>query len=176
VLDGLLVRVPALAGLMGAGLRRVPPGSSLRRRLVRFQVKRGFAAMARSDVAIVVLFYEPDAEVWMQSMSGVGVGDCYHGPEGIRTLYGEIDEVFADWAWTIRALADGGDRIAVRADFVGHGRSSGVKTDLRDGGMAIKFSARNLIAWQEWFVEPGGWGKALQAVGLSEQDAHAEPC
>ena len=146
----------------------MPWDSSLRKRLLGFQVRRGFAAMARSDVEVVLLLYEPDAEVWMKSMSGVGVSDCYHGHEGVRNLYADIDDAFADWWWTLRAIADGGDRIAVRGDFVGYGRNSGVKTDLKDGGTAVKFSARGLIAWQEWFVEPAGWGKALEAVGLSE--------
>jgi hypothetical protein len=35
----------------------VPTGSSLRRRLIGSQVERGFAAMARSDVEVVVLGY-----------------------------------------------------------------------------------------------------------------------
>jgi hypothetical protein len=72
VLDHLVVRVSALATLIAGGLRRVPQGSSLRRQLINLQVKRGFAAMARSDVDVVVRSYEPDAEVWMRSMAGVG--------------------------------------------------------------------------------------------------------
>jgi hypothetical protein len=172
VLDRLLVRLPVLAVLMAGGIRRIGPGSSPRERLINQQVKRGFAAMARSDVAVVLLSYEPDAEVWMKSMSGVGISDSYRGHEGIRNLYADLDEAFDDWWWTIRAVADGGNRIAVRGDFVGYGRSSGVKTTLNDGGTAVRFSARGLIVWQEWFVEQNGWKKALAAVGLSEQDPH----
>ena len=144
------------------------PGSSLRRRLVNLQVKRGFAAMARSDVDVVLLSYERDAEVWMNGMSGVGISDCYRGHEGIRTLYADLDEAFDDWKWNIRAVADGGDRIAVRADFVGHGKSSGVETALNGGGTALKLSALGSIVWQGWFVEQDGWTKALEAVGLRE--------
>ena len=62
--------------------------------MLGLQVKRGFAAMARSDVDLVVLAYEPDAEVWMRSMAGVGVSDCYRGHAGVRTLYDEIDDAF----------------------------------------------------------------------------------
>jgi hypothetical protein len=168
VLDRLLVRVPALAGSIAGGLRRMQPGTSLRTRLVNVQVKRVFAAMARSDVEVVLLSYEPDAEVWMRGMSGVGISDCYRGHEGIRTLYADLDEAFDDWKWNIRAVADGGDRIAVRGDFVGYGRSSGVKTALKDGGTAARVSARGLVVWQEWFIEQDGWKKALEAVGLRE--------
>jgi SnoaL-like domain len=174
MLDRLLVRVPALAGLMAVCILRLRPGSGLRRRLISFQVQRGFAAMARSDVEVVMLGYEPDAEVWMRSMAGVGMSDRYRGSEGVRAVYAEIDDVFADWRWIVRAIADGGDRLAIRADLLGHGRSSGVQIAVNDGGTAVKFSARGLVAWQEWFAEADGWHKALNAVGLSDQSAHAD--
>jgi hypothetical protein len=167
VLDRLLVRVPALATLMAGSIGRIEPGSALRKRLINLQIGRAFAAMARSDVEMVLLSYEPDAEVWMRSMAGVGISDCYRGHEGIRHLYADLDEAFDDWSWTIRAVADGGDRLAVRGDFVGYGRSSGVKTELDNGGTAVRFSPRGLVTWQEWFVEDG-WEKALAAVGLQE--------
>ena len=91
---------------------------------------------------MVVLSYEPDAEVWMREMSGVGISDCYQGHEGVRIL------------------------IAIRGDFVGHGRSSGAKAEVNDGATAVKLSARGLVTWQEWFVEQDGWKRALAAVGL----------
>jgi ketosteroid isomerase-like protein len=168
VLDRLVVRVPPLAGVMAGGVSRVQQGSSLRRRLINLQVKRVFAAMARSDVEVVVLSYEPDAEVWVEGMSGVGISDCYRGYEGIRALYAEVDEAFDDWRWTIRAVVDGGDRIAIRTDFVAFGRSSGVETAVNNGGTAVRLSARGLATWQGWFVEQDGWKKALEAVGLRE--------
>ena len=123
--------------------------------------------MARSDVDVVVLSYEPDAEVWMRDMSGVGVNDCYHGHQGVRALYADLDDAFENWSWSIERVVDGGDRLAIKGDFVGYGRSSGAKTAVADGATAIRFSDRGRIAWQEWFVEEA-WGKALQAVGLAE--------
>jgi hypothetical protein len=168
VLDRLLVHVPALAGSIAGGLTRLPPGSPLRRRLVNLQVKRVFAAMARSDVEVVVLSYAPEAEVWMTSMAGVGINDCYHGHNGIRALYADLDEAFNDWSWTIREVVDGGDRVAVRGDFLGYGRGSGAETAVPSGGTAAKVSDRGLVIWQEWFVQQNGWQRALEAVGLSE--------
>src|SRR3954452_10112598 len=102
VLDRLLVRVPVLAGSMAGVVRRVPPGSPLRSRLVNLQVKRAFAAMARSDVEVLLSIYEQDVEVWMKSMSGVGISDCYRVHEAIRALYADLDDAFSDWRWTIR--------------------------------------------------------------------------
>ena len=168
LLDQLLVRFPALAGAIAGGAVRLRPGSSLRRRLVNLQAQRVFAAMARSDVEVVVLSYDPDAEVWMRSMSGVGISNSYRGHDGIRALYADLDEAFDGWWWTIRSVVDGGDRIAVRTDFVGHGRGSGAQTTVGDGGTAIRLSERGQVTWQEWFAQPGGWTKALEAVGLRE--------
>lgn len=167
-LDRMLVRFPPIAGVVASGVRRLPPGSFARRRLIALQVQRGFAAMARSDVEVVLLSYEPDAEVWMKTMAGVGISDCYRGHEGIRSLYADLDDAFDDWSWTIREVVDGGERIAVRADFVGYGRSSGVQTAITNGGTAVRFSPRGLVVWQEWFADQDAWTQALKAAGLSE--------
>ena len=167
VLDQLVVRVPSLATVLSRAARRVPTGSRFRRRVVEFQVKRAFAAMARSDVDLVVLLFEPAAEVEMQGMAAVGVDERYHGHDGIRALYANIDEVFDEWSWTIREIVDGGDRLAVHTDFFGHGRASGVVTEIRGGGTAVRVSDSGRATWQGWYVEQGGWEKALAAVGLS---------
>lgn len=100
----------------------------------------------------------------MRRMAGVGISDYYRGHEGIRTLYADLDEAFDDWRWTIRGVIDGGDRLAVRADFVGYGRTSGAVTAVESGATAVKFSDRGLIAWQEWFIEQDAWRRALDAV------------
>ena len=136
--------------------------------MLNLLVERSFAAMARSDVEAALLSYEPDVELWMRGMSGVGISGCYRGHEGVRALFADMDEAFADWSWTVRELADGGDRIALRADFVGYGRGSGAKTTVSDGGTAARFSARGLVQWQEWFIEQGGWQKALEAAELQD--------
>jgi len=168
VLDRLLVRVPALAGFLSTGVVRVPVGSPLRQRAVKLQVRRAFAAMARSDVEVVQRYYEPEAEVWMNGMVGVGIEGCYRGHDGVRALYADMDDAFGDWSWTVCSIADGGERIAVRTDFVGYGRTSGARTALNGAGTAVKLSPRGLVAEQEWFIEEHGWPKALAAAGLSD--------
>ena len=81
--------------------------------------------MARSDTDMVVLLYEPDAELWMRSMAGVGVGERYLGHDGVRAIYSDLDDAFGTWAWTIRAVVDLGDRVAVQADFVATDEAAG---------------------------------------------------
>jgi ketosteroid isomerase-like protein len=168
LLDQLLLRAPAVGTAISAGTVRLQLGSPLRRRLIRTQIERGFSAMARSDVDVNVLVYEPDTEVWMRGMDGVGVGGCVRGRDGLRALYGEIDDAFERWSWTIDRLIDGGDRIGLKGDFVGYGRGSGVKTEVTSGGTVMELSSRGKIARQEWFVEQNGWQRVLEAMGLSE--------
>ena len=57
------------------------------------------------------------------------------------------------------------DRLLVRVPPLG---VRALYADLDDAGTAVKLSPRGLVAKQEWFVEPGGWTKALDAAGLSE--------
>jgi ketosteroid isomerase-like protein len=168
LLDSLVLRVPAVGTAVTAGIVRLELGSPLRRRLMHAAVRRGFSAMGRSDVDVNVLLYEPDTEVWMHGMDGVGVGGCFRGREGVRALYGEIDDAFERWSWTIDRLVDGGDRIAVRGDFVGYGRGSGVRTELTSGGTSMELSSRGKIARQEWMVEQDAWQRVLEAAGLRE--------
>jgi len=166
--DALLARCPRLLDWAAAAIIRSPSDSALRRRLVSLSITRAFDAMARSDLDLVLQRYDPGAEVWMTGMAGVGIGGCYRGHEGIRALYAEVDEAFEEWKWTIRSVVDGGDRLAIRTDFFGVGRGSGIETTVKDGGTAGRFSARGKVIWQEWFVEQSGWQKALEAAGLSE--------
>jgi hypothetical protein len=165
LLDRLELRVPALSALVGAAVLRAPAGSRLRRRLVNSTLRRRFAAMNRSDVDLVVTFYERDAEVSMRGMAGVGISERYVGHDGVRAIYADIDAVFSEWSYSIRELADRGRRMAIRADFVGHGRSSGAETRLSDVGTFVEFSRAGRVARQTWFVESGGWRDALAAIG-----------
>ncbi len=84
LLDSLVLRAPAVGTAFTAGLVRLKLGSPLRRRLMAYAVARGFRAMARSDIDVNVLLYEPDTEVWMHGMDSVGVGGCFRGREGVR--------------------------------------------------------------------------------------------
>ena len=101
LLDSLVLRAPAVGTAISAATVRLKLGSSLRRRAMQAAIQRGFRAVARSDVDLNVLVYEPDTEVWMHGMDGVGVGGCFRGREGVRRLYGEIDDAFERWSWTI---------------------------------------------------------------------------
>ena len=168
----MLVRVPALGGVVAGGVSRAKLGSSPRRRLVNLQVERAFAAMARSDVEVLLLLDEPDGEVWMTSMASVGMRDCYRGHDDIRTLFADLDEALVDWRWTPREVVDGGDRVAIRLDFLGYGRASGVEIAVSDGGTAARLSAQGKVVWQEWFVDQGGSSRPSKPSGCRSRSGN----
>ena len=163
-LDHLIVRVPAVSRSISRGVRRAPPGSALRRRLIQALVKRTFEAMARSDVDAMLLSYEPDAEIEMNGMGAVGLGGRYHGHDGIRAVTADVDGVFAEWRWEVRELADYGDAVAIRADLIAHGRTSGAPITVRDGATAVRLSQRGLVEWQGWYVDENSWRDAREAA------------
>jgi len=124
--------------------------------------------MARNDVDVVLLMYEPDIHFQVFGMEGVGLDEHYHGHQDLRRFWAAIDDSFGDWAWTVREVVDGGDRVAIRADLRALGRESGLETNVVNGGTAARLGPNGLVTWQGWFVDRGGWDRALEAVGLAE--------
>jgi hypothetical protein len=127
-----------------------------------------FAAVNRSDAEIVLLGYEPDVRLRTHGWEATGIKAEYRGHPGALELFAALDEEFSEWGWNIRGLVDGGDRVAVRADFTARGRSSGADVTLIDAGTAFHLSHRGKVAHQHWCVGRDGWQQALDAVGLSE--------
>lgn len=166
--ERLCVSMPTFADLSFAGAARLRQGSTLRTRLVKWRTERQFAAVNRGDIDVVVLLFEPQAEVLTSGMDLMGIRDSYRGPDGIRDYVAEFNEVFGEWSWTLRAVVDGGERMATHFDLVGRGRASGAETRVTGAGIAVRLSARGKIVWQHFFVETDGWQKALEAAGLSE--------
>ena len=86
-----------------------------------------------------------------------------------RHYFRKVLEVFPDMRFEIERYIDAGDDVVVIAKQFGRGSSSGVETETRQGyvwtvaeGKATRF---------RWFSDAA---EALEAVGLSEQDAHAD--
>jgi ketosteroid isomerase-like protein len=91
---------------------------------------------------------------------GTGIGRHY-----LR----KVTEIFPNVRFEIERYIDAGDDVVVIAKQFGRGSTSGVETETRMGyvwtvaeGKAIRF---------RWFSDAA---EALEAVGLSEQDAHAD--
>jgi ketosteroid isomerase-like protein len=115
-----------------------------------------------------LLAAHPDVEIFSRFAS-VG-GEPYRGPEGVRTWTAEIEQSFGKFEVRADDFRDlGGDRILALGAIDLEGRTSGIEIEqpmgwlfeLRDGKLARIFFYSS-------------HAEALEAVGLSDQAAHAD--
>jgi ketosteroid isomerase-like protein len=117
----------------------------------------------------VLAIYDPEVEI-EPTPAGLLGGATYHGHEGLLKLLGEFwgqfDERRSELKECIPASAD---RVITTVLHHARGKESGVEVEmwhhqvwtLRDG---------KVVRWQMFFNRE----EALEAAGLSEQDAHAD--
>jgi ketosteroid isomerase-like protein len=103
-----------------------------------------------------------------------------HGPEEVLQFMARYLEAYSRHEWAIQEVIEvGGDRFLVRVNLRVEGRDSGVKLEgdlyhclwLRDGRF---FRVEDHMTLSGALHALGLEGETLEAVGLSEQDAHAD--
>ena len=119
---------------------------------------RALAELTHDDLEFVSVLTAVDAR-----------GGTYRGPQAWVTYFARMDETWDDWqVEDFRAFDAGDDRVVAVFRLVGTGKSSRARVE-RAVGMA--YWLRDGKFWRmQSFLDPG---EALEAVGLSEQDAHA---
>jgi ketosteroid isomerase-like protein len=175
--ERVALRLPTpVVRLLMRGLARLPPGSHLRRRLLKHSFARGFEAASREDYTIPLLFYEPDVELRAsrEAARALGMPERYEGHQGFLHVWRDWKEYLDDFRFQPKQIIDLGDRVALRAAVVGRGRASGVPTSQMIG-MIYYFSPRGLIAqqdaywtWEEALDALNDHGEALRAAGLKD--------
>jgi len=93
----------------------------------------------------------------------------YIGPEGVRRFMVPFLAAWIDLTMTAEQFIDAGDSIVVVTRWSGVGKESGAPTT-RQVFDVWTFRGRTVVR-AEFFSDRG---EALEAVGLSEQDAHAD--
>jgi ketosteroid isomerase-like protein len=165
-----------LVRLVMRGLARMPPGSHLRRRMLKRGITRGMEAGARGDYAIPLRFYEPDVELRNpgQAARGLGLPERYEGEQGFLAVWRDWTEDLDDFRVQPEQIIDLGDRVVLRAAIAGRGRGSGVPIS-RTTGIIYYFSPRGLVerqdlywTWEEALDALSDHGEALRAAGLGE--------
>jgi ketosteroid isomerase-like protein len=135
-------------------------------------VRRMYEAwMAGDDEAIFSIFdpairLNPDPEA-----SWVGIDDDYVGHDGFRRYMGAVYEAFEDYRPEVERIIDAGEgRVLTLA--VEHGRGRGSGAEVQAAKTAHLWTLREGKAVRlDLFLERS---RALEAVGLSEQDAQAD--
>ena len=120
-----------------------------------------------SDPALLQ-FFDPAVEV-RQSASIIGTEGTFHGYDGLARSARELFESFRDIHLVPIRFIDGGDHVVATVDTRAYGKHSGVEVHERVAHVWTLRGGR-IVAWHV-YMDPT---QALEAVGLSEQDAHAD--
>jgi uncharacterized protein len=130
-------------------------------------IKRGYEAMSRFDAEALAAICDPDVEFHSRITEADDV--TYRGHDGVRDLIARLAEAF-EWIWTEPLeVIEGADRAVVCNRFRACGRGSGVEVEERFF-QAMRFRNGKALWWAFYPSKD----EALKAVGLSEQDAHAD--
>ena len=114
-------------------------------------------------------YFDPDV-VWDTSASSMPSGGIYHGHEGMERFFREWLGAWTDYKIEAREYIDAGGSVVFVFRQGGIGRGSGVRSE-RDFFGVYDLSDSRVIRYRQYESR----NEALEAVGLSEQDAHADP-
>jgi ketosteroid isomerase-like protein len=131
-------------------------------------VRRAWEASAKNppDLAVVNALYHPDH--LLHSDFGAVENRTYRGAVGYREAIADMDETWSEWRQEIDDLIDsGGNSVVVIARLVAQGRLSATPV-VRPYGVVVTLDQGKIISTRAFLSVR----EALEAVGLSEQDAH----
>jgi ketosteroid isomerase-like protein len=113
-------------------------------------------------------FFDPAVEI-RQSASFLGTEGTFHGYDGLARSGREAVVVFRDLPWVPIRLIARGDHVVATGEARGYGKHSDVEVNERVAHVWTLRGGR-IVAWHV-YMDPT---QALEAIGLSEQDAHAD--
>ena len=127
-------------------------------------VRRALGLATRRDDEATFALYDPEVEI-----HGQVDGDTYRGLTGVRLYFRDWYASWRDFSTDAEEWIDAGENVIAALHIRAQGRQSGVPVDQH--------------VWHVWTLRDGKlWRlrvyatkvEALEAVGLSEQDAHAD--
>jgi ketosteroid isomerase-like protein len=108
--------------------------------------------------------------VWdMSKFRGWPEQQTYEGVEGASVFLRNWLEAWDDWELEVEALHDAGDRVVAIVRQRGRSKTSGLLVDMAFGQVWTIRDGKSTR--MEMYADPA---EALEAVGVSEQDAHAD--
>ncbi|MGO8907624.1 MAG: nuclear transport factor 2 family protein [Solirubrobacteraceae bacterium] len=175
--ERVMLRLPTpVVRLMLRGLALLPPGSHVRRRILKRALARGFEAARRDDYAVGLLFYEPDVDLRAGKEVGrtLGLPERYYGHQGFVDIWRDMKQDMDDFHLQPEQIIDLGDRIVLRGTLVGRGRASGLPTRQMTGTI-YHLSPRGMVArqdvywtWEDTVAALNDQGEASRAAGVAE--------
>lgn len=127
-------------------------------------IERAYEAMSRLDAEALVAVCDPDVEFRSRIAEAEDV--TYRGHDGVRAYIASLADVF-EWIRTEPLdVIEEDDRAVVCNRFRARGRGSGLEVEERFF-QALRFRDQKSLWWAFYPSK----ADALEAVGLSEQDA-----
>jgi ketosteroid isomerase-like protein len=131
-------------------------------------VRRAHAEFERGNFWIPEVFDPSVRVVWLAPLVGEGVETV--GLDDLTISMKEWLQSFEQITIVAERFIDAGDRVVVIAEWQGRGKASGAFTKWRYG--AVWTFRDGVVISLVSYNDPA---EALEAVGLSEQAAHADP-
>ena len=130
-------------------------------------VRSAFDAWLRGDIESMLRLVDPDITV--EQPAEMPDAMTRRGRAGVMDAIAAWPEQWDDYQIEIVHIAEADDHVAVKTHQRGRGKGSGVEVE---GEIWFVFGFRNgkVTEWRMF----GDEREALEAVGLSEQDAHAD--
>jgi ketosteroid isomerase-like protein len=135
-------------------------------------VKRVYEAVARRDSGSVLDLYDPEfvSDVSRLPEYALTGETIIRGHDELRSSWREWYEVWESFEDECEELIDAGEHVISVVTRRGRGRASGAEASTRVAGVWTIRNGR--VVRTVWFQSVE---EALDAAGLSEQDAHSEP-
>ena len=130
-------------------------------------VRRGHEAFKEAGEEAIFEYLDPHID--LTPIAELLDSGTFHGHEGFRRWFTEMRDAFGEFGWEPLEFEDLGDHVLVATRFFAAGRGSGAPVEV--------------MVYNVWTIRLGkavrvsGYldrAQALEAVGLSEQDAHAD--
>jgi ketosteroid isomerase-like protein len=131
-------------------------------------VKRFWEAWERRDLEEVFAAYDP-AIVWVTHGGPIDQSGAYLGYDGVRRAWGDWMASFEGVENHAETFIDAGDCVVVSWRMSGLGKKSQAPVDI--SGWSIHTLRNGLLIRIDVFDTKA---EAFEALGLSEQDAHAD--
>jgi hypothetical protein len=162
--ERLFVRFPALYRRLAETWMRLPPGSRLRRLMLRRLVARAAAAVNRRDFEVLFLGLDPGIAYHPAGdQLPPGMDPLSHGHEGYERVWRQMIDSFEDFHAEPVEIVDFGDQLLGTVEYKGHGSGSGVPVNIPL--FQLFRLQRGLTVWQKDFSDRS---EALEAAARRE--------
>ena len=135
-------------------------------------VQRAYDAWNREDLDAFLSVVHPDAKLRGDGAEDlfIGVRTAYYGHAGVREWWDAVHEPWDYFKSHVQRTFVGGDKVVTVVRFEAKGKQSGAEVELPFLTNVMELKDGLVVEFNNYY----SLEEALDAAGLSEQDAHAD--